>query len=129
LWVGLLMGGLCLGVQAWALNNGNGKWQTMVFTVLCFCQMMHVIAVRSEFTSVFRQGLLSNLPLIGAVLITVALQVSIIYVPFLRPVFSTQPLTFSELLLCIGTSATVLAAVEIEKAVRKLRHAKNHSAG
>ena len=32
--VGLLIGGLCLAVQAWALSTGHAHWQTMVFTVL-----------------------------------------------------------------------------------------------
>ena len=119
LWVGLLMGGLCLGIQAWALHNDNSKWQTMVFTVLCLCQMMHVMGVRSERTSVIRQGIFSNLPLAGAVLLTFILQLAILYTPALQAIFSTQPLTFSELALCIGVSAVVLLAVEIEKLARR----------
>lgn len=119
LWVGLLMGGLCLGVQAWALHNDNSKWQTMVFTVLCLCQMMHVMGVRSERTSLMRQGILSNRPLAGAVLLTFILQLAILYTPALQVIFSTQPLTFSELALCMGVSALVLLAVEIEKLAKR----------
>ncbi|NIO21670.1 MAG: hypothetical protein GTN76_13290, partial [Candidatus Aenigmarchaeota archaeon] len=31
-WVGLLMGGVCIFTQAWAIRAGNERWQTMVFT-------------------------------------------------------------------------------------------------
>ncbi len=56
LFIGLLIGGLCLGVQAWALASGREHWQTMVFTVLTLSQMAHVLAIRSERESLFRQG-------------------------------------------------------------------------
>lgn len=46
--VGLLIAAVCLGVQAWAMNQGNAHWQTMVFTVLTLAQMAHVLAIRSE---------------------------------------------------------------------------------
>ncbi|MDD5333024.1 MAG: cation-translocating P-type ATPase [Rhodoferax sp.] len=115
LWVGLLIGGLCLALQAWAMSSGHAHWQTMVFTVLTLSQMAHVLAIRSETQSLFRIGLASNRPLLGAVLLTVALQLATIYVPPLNPIFKTQPLSLLELLLCLGASAVVLVAVEIEK--------------
>lgn len=116
LWVGLLIGGLCLLVQAWALSTGHTHWQTMVFTVLTLSQMAHVMAIRSETVSLFRLGLGSNRPLLGAVLLTFVLQLATIYVPFLNPVFKTEPLSLVELMICLGASAVVLIAVEIEKA-------------
>jgi Ca2+-transporting ATPase len=118
LWVGLAMGVLCLALQAWAFNNGNTKWQTLVFTTLCFCQMSHVLAIQSEHTLVFRHGLFKNLYLLGAVVLTFLLQLALIYIPFLNSVFSTQPLTLKELGLCIGAAAVVFVLVELEKLVR-----------
>ncbi|MDO8456131.1 MAG: cation-translocating P-type ATPase [Burkholderiaceae bacterium] len=115
LWVGLLLGGLCLLVQAWALSTGHAHWQTMVFTVLTLGQMAHVLAIRSESESLFRLGLGSNLPLLGAVLLTFVLQLATIYVPALNPIFKTEPLSLAELLICIGAAAVVFIAVEIEK--------------
>jgi len=119
LFVGLLIGALCLGVQAWALGGGNGHWQTMVFTVLTLAQMAHVMAIRSERDSLFTQGLSSNLPLLAAVVLTLALQLATIYVPWLQPVFHTQALSAAELALCVALAALVFVAVEIEKAVRR----------
>lgn len=124
LWVGLLIGGLCLLVQAWASSTGHAHWQTMVFTVLTLSQMAHVLAIRSETESLWRLGLGSNRPLLGAVLLTFALQMATIYVPVLNPIFKTEPLSLLELLICIGASAVVLVAVEIEKVwLRRKRQA------
>ncbi|MGE5319975.1 MAG: cation-translocating P-type ATPase, partial [Hyphomicrobiaceae bacterium] len=59
-WVGLLMGGVSLLTQAWAIHIGSAHWQSMVFTVLTLSQLGHVLAIRSERESLFTQGLLSN---------------------------------------------------------------------
>ncbi|MCV2370288.1 cation-translocating P-type ATPase [Roseateles oligotrophus] len=116
---GLLIAGLCLGVQYWAMATGHGAWQTMVFTLLTLAQMAHVLAVRSERLPLWRIGLLSNLPLLGAVLLTVFLQLAIIYVPWLQGVFKTQALSLGELGICFAAAAVVGVAVEGEKAWRR----------
>ena len=115
IWVGLLMGVVCVATQAWAIHLGDKHWQTMVFAVLSFSQMGHVLAIRSETQSLFRQGLLSNLPLLGAVALTFVLQLATIYIPFLNPIFKTAPLTLYELLAVLGASSIVFVAVELEK--------------
>jgi len=120
--IGLLIGALCLGVQAWALANGHANWQTMVFTVLTLSQMAHVLAIRSEREPLWRLGLGSNRPLLAAVLLTFGLQMAIVYWPLLNPIFKTQPLSLGELLLCLGLSSVVWVTVEIEKYWRRGRH-------
>ena len=121
--IGLLLGGLCLAVQAWALSTGHAHSQTMVFTVLTLGQMAHVMAIRSERDSLWRLGLGSNKPLLGAVGLTFALQMAVIYVPALNTVFKTAPLSFIELFICLAASGVVFIAVEIEKAWRRSRAA------
>ena len=91
----------------------------MVFTVLCLSQMGHVLAIRSESESFFKQGLFSNKPLLGAFALTFALQMATIYVPFLNPIFKTEPLTFNELMFTLVLSSVVFIAVEIEKFVKR----------
>jgi Ca2+-transporting ATPase len=115
LWVGLLIGATSIFTQAWALDNGHGHWQTMVFTVLTLSQLGHVLAIRSERDSLFTQGLWSNRPLTVALLFTFALQMATIYVPWLNPVFKTEPLSFDELTFCLAMSGVVFVGVEIEK--------------
>ncbi|HZX47659.1 MAG TPA: cation-translocating P-type ATPase, partial [Nitrospirota bacterium] len=93
IWVGLLLGGVTIFTQAWSIHTGHSHWQTMVFTVLCLSQMGHVLAIRSEKESLFSQGILTNKPLFGAVILTFVLQLATIYIPFLNPVFKTEPLS------------------------------------
>ncbi len=114
-WVGLLIGGLSIMSQAWAYRGGSPHWQTMVFTVLTVSQLFHSLAVRSEKNSLFTIGLMSNRPLLGAVVLTLGLQLAVIYTPFLNPIFKTHPLSLGELAFCLAISSVVLFAVEIEK--------------
>ena len=122
IWVGLLMGFVSIFTQAWSIKTGHTHWQTMVFTVLCLSQMGHVLAIRSERESLFTLGLLSNKPLLGAFILTFALQMATIYIPFLNPVFKTQPLTLGELLVSLLLSSIVFFAVEIEKFVKRQKY-------
>ncbi|HPI40374.1 MAG TPA: cation-translocating P-type ATPase [Pseudobdellovibrionaceae bacterium] len=115
LWVGLLMAALNLSIMAWALRAGVEHWQSIVFTVMTFSQMGHILAVRSEKDSLWTQGLFTNLPLLGAVVFTVILQLSVLYIPFLNSFFKTQPLSLYELLLCFALAPVIFFAVEIEK--------------
>jgi Ca2+-transporting ATPase len=123
IWVGLLMGGVSILTQALFINSSQTHWQTMVFTVLCLSQMGHVLAVRSERDSFFKQGALSNKPLLGAVLLTLVLQMATIYVPALNPIFKTVPLTIGELFITLLLSTVVFVAVEVEKAVKRSKNA------
>jgi len=115
LWVGLLMGAASLFTQAWAIHTGNGHWQTMVFTVLTLSQLGHVMAIRAERESLFTQGLWSNRPLITTLMFTFVLQMATIYVPWLNPIFKTQPLSAGELAFCLVMSSVVFVGVEAEK--------------
>ncbi len=115
LWVGLLMGGVSLLTQAWAIHTGSAHWQSMVFTVLTLSQLGHVLAIRSERESLFSQGVLSNRLLIAALLFTFALQMAVLYVPWLNPIFKTEPLSLAELFACLALSSVVFIGVEIEK--------------
>jgi Ca2+-transporting ATPase len=119
LWMGLLMAGVSLFAQGWAYYTGSAHWQSMVFTVLTLSQMGHVLAIRSERESLFSAELLSNKPLLGAVLLTFGLQMAILYIPALQSIFKTEALTRDELLFCLALSSVVFFAVEIEKWMRR----------
>jgi len=115
LWVGLFVGGISIAAQAWAISRDVAYWQTVVFTVLTVSQLFHSLAVRSERESLFSIGLFSNLPMLGAVLLTMLLQLAVIYLPAMNSIFHTQPLPLYDLLVCLAMSSLVLFAVEIEK--------------
>lgn len=115
IWVGLLTGLVTVGTQWYEITTGATHWQTIVFTVLCLSQLWYAMAVRSHKESLFQQGILSNKTLLGAVLLTIALQMAVIYVPFMNTFFHTQPLTWQELATAFGISSLSFWAVEVEK--------------
>lgn len=121
LWVGLLTGGVTLATLGIAYRVGTPHWQSMGFTVLGLIQMGHVLAVRSERNSLFSIGILSNPYILGAVLVTVALQLACLYVPLLNDLLKTTPLTGKELAVCFAASTSVFFAVEIEKWIFRFR--------
>lgn len=118
-WVGILMAGVVLGLQGWAIYHGHEAWQTMVFASLSFAQLGHIMAIKSERQSIFSRDLFSNLPLLFTVLLTFALQFAVIYTPIGNQLLKTQPLTAEQLLVCLGSSMLVLLGVEVEKRVRR----------
>jgi Ca2+-transporting ATPase len=124
IWVGMLIGAIALMTQAFGVNTERDSWQTLVFTVLTLSQMWQIMAIRSDHFSLFQQGILSNTPLLGAVLLTTALQLAVVYIPPLNPIFHTVPLTPAELIGCVAVSSIVFVAIELSKWVirRRARH-------
>jgi Ca2+-transporting ATPase len=115
LWVGLLMGLVSLGLGYWYWSIGHPNWQTMVFTTLTLSQMGNALAIRSQRDSLFRIGLFSNRAMLGAVLLTFALQMMVIYVPFFQEVFETGPLSLRDLGVSLLLSTVVFWGIEISK--------------
>ena len=126
IWVGLLMGILSLGPGYWYWRAGDPNWQTVLFTTLTLSQVAHVMAIRSERQSLFQIGLMSNKPLLGAVSLTVVLQLALVYVPFLQVFFRTNPLPLPDLALTMALSSVVFVAVEIEKWIARRRQPEMH---
>ncbi|MGI9455324.1 MAG: cation-translocating P-type ATPase [Aeoliella sp.] len=117
-WVGLLMGTVSIATGYWywvADASVNNHWRTMVFTVLTLSQMGNVLAIRTSRDSLFRIGLFSNKLLLAAVLLTLALQLIVIYFEPLQAVFNTVPLSLFDLGMCLLLSTIVFWAIETKK--------------
>lgn len=111
---GIILGIVSLATQYWAVQQGFSiaVQQTMVFTVLCFAQLGNALSVRSAYKPVITTSLLSNLPLVGSVLLTIALQFALIYTPAFNDIFKTTALD-TQMLLAIGIM-TVCSLVTVE---------------
>lgn len=118
IWVGALMAGIALCLQAWSIRNGL-HWQTMVFNFLCLAQFAHVLAIRSGKDSFFQVGLFSNKVLIIGIMVSIALQTVITFVPYFQPIFETEALTFSEFIIVGASASLIFIAVEIEKLIAR----------
>ncbi|MFT4015607.1 MAG: cation-translocating P-type ATPase [Agriterribacter sp.] len=119
IWVGLFIGALTLATQYYSIQKKIEHWQTVVFCILCFAQLWHVIAIKSEMSSVFSKVFLSNKLLLSAAGVTVLLQLAVVYIPALNNYFHTQPLSAFELFLVFAISSIVLPVVEAEKFIKR----------
>jgi len=90
--------------------------QTVAFSTLMFFQMFNVLNCRSEFNSLFKIGFFTNMKLLGAILISVLMQILVIHTP-LGTFFKTVPLTLTDWFYIILVSSSVLIIVEIYKFV------------
>ncbi|HEY9089361.1 MAG TPA: cation-translocating P-type ATPase, partial [Anaerolineaceae bacterium] len=124
IWIGAVLALLSLlaGFIYW--RAGAEGWQTMVFTTLTLAQMGNVMALRTDHESVFRVGLFSNKYMTGAVLLTILLQLAVIYLPFLQNIFSTTPLTVAQLSVSFGLGMVLFFAVELVKWLRRRSEAR-----
>jgi Ca2+-transporting ATPase len=118
-WVGALIGALALGLGSWYYFTGREQWQTMVFTFLAFAQVFQALASRSTKDSIFKIGLRGNNLLAGMAFVVIALQLIVLYVPFMSSFFEVVPLNALDLLIAVGTGALVLAAIELEKFLQR----------
>ena len=95
----------------------------MAFLTVNFAEICCAINMRSQTKSIFSSSMLKNFNwwLFGAVLVTVAITLSAIYVPGLCSVFGITPGTFQlkELLICVGLALSTFPAFEIGKAIRR----------
>ena len=92
--------------------------QTMAFTTLVLFQLFNVFNARSDEASAFR-GLLTNRWLWGAVVVSVLLQIAVVYTPFLQRAFSTEALTALDWVRCAAVASSVLWLRELQKLVRR----------
>ncbi len=124
IWIGSLMGLVSLAVGLWAYTTTHtAAWQTMVFTTLTLAQMGNALASRSESQTLWEAGIFTNKTLLGAVLLTFALQMGVVYLPFMQNVFKTVSLTGMELLITIGASLLVLLVIDGVKVIKRKRNA------
>ena len=118
-WVGVLIGFLALALGAYYFFTGRAEWQTMVFTFLAFAQVFQALASRSSKESLFKIGLLSNPMLAAIAALVVALQLAVIYIPFLSDFFDVLPLSLCDLSIAAGAGVLVFVAMELEKIFRR----------
>ena len=93
------------------------QWQTMLFCTMVFAQLFFAIGVRSARDSIARIGLFSNPSLLLAITVTIALQVAVVYLPWLQGFFKTTAISAPQLALCFVAGLTTLVATELHKGI------------
>jgi len=100
-------------------KEGIGRARTAALAVLTCSQLFHSFSCRNQKESLFKLGVFGNPGLLLANSASFLLQLSIIYVPFLQPVFKTQALGLGDLAVIVLFSSLPFWAMEIVKAVNK----------
>ncbi|MEP0802462.1 cation-translocating P-type ATPase [Funiculus sociatus] len=113
--IGIIFAIISIALMVVAYRYFPDDWKTMVFTTLCLAQMGHALAVRSNTRLTIELNPFSNPYLLWAVSVTTALQLMLLYVPFLQDFFGTTPLSLQELGICLGFSSLMFVWVELEK--------------
>ncbi len=96
------------------------KAQTMTFLIICFFEIFQGFACRSTIDSVFKIGIFKNLWLLGALSLSTAVALAVVYVPILRPVFGTVHLSLIELSTIVIISLSGAISIEISKALKQI---------
>jgi P-type Ca2+ transporter type 2C len=128
MWIGIFFVGAIMAVGTLlaldaslpgGLIEGSGSMrygQTIAFTTLMMFQLFNVLNARSDERSAFR-GIFQNHWLWAAILLSLALHVAVIYIPFLQEAFSTVSLSWSDWMTCAAVASSVLWLREISKLV------------
>lgn len=100
------------------LPLGATKAVTMAFTAMVVFEMVRIQSVRMK----YKVGLFSNMKLIIAMALSIAMQVFVIYAPFAHPflaplaeVFTTTPLALLDWAWIIGVSSTVMIVMIVKE--------------
>ena len=101
---GLVMAIGTLGLYMYELSNGSSviKASTMALTVFILFQLFNVFNCKSE-TSGF-----SNRLLIGSVIVSLLLQILVIYLPFFQEIFKTTSIGLLDWILILIISGMIL---------------------
>lgn len=112
-----------LGIFAWEQMDGSDpvRTQTVTFTTIVFFELFLVFAIRSPRQTIWQIGLFTNRKLIYAVLLSMALQLMVIYVPLFQAPFHTEELTAWDWVRTIVISLTAFLIVELMKWIRQWR--------
>ncbi|GAB3146671.1 cation-translocating P-type ATPase [Micromonospora sonneratiae] len=95
--------------------------RTAAFTTLVLAQLFNCFNARSDRISAFR-NMFTNPLLWAAIVVSLLLQVAVVYVPLLQDAFGTSPLGAGQWVLCTALASVVLWAEELRKlALRRRR--------
>jgi Ca2+-transporting ATPase len=113
--MGLIASLVSIGIGLFAFFDGDPHWQTLLFTTLIFSQLALALGVRSETSALSTIGLLSNRAMLGSIVLTIVLQLAVVYLPVLQTIFGTSAMPASDLIVAALAGLVMLLAVELWK--------------
>ena len=101
--------------------------RTMAFTTLMMFQLFNVYICRSAWRSAF-EGFFDNKWLLGAVTLSLLMQVLVIQVPVMQAAFHTVALSLSDWMIATGVAALLLIVMELVKLAVRTKRPDAHAA-
>ncbi|HEY3375526.1 MAG TPA: cation-translocating P-type ATPase [Candidatus Aquicultor sp.] len=89
--------------------------QTVAFTTMVAIQLLHSLNYRTAATTLFSREVFLNRYLLIAIAGSFALQLVIIYVPFLQSLFNTRPLGVNEWLVVLAAILPAMIIIDVTK--------------
>ncbi|MGE5713915.1 MAG: cation-translocating P-type ATPase, partial [Betaproteobacteria bacterium] len=121
---GLMLSAIALGAFAFSLYGLHQEIEqarTVAFTVLVIVQLVHAFNCRNERLSLFQIGVGTNRALLGAFLLSIAMQVAVLTVPVVSLVFKVAPLPIEDWALMGAMGVLPLVIMEAIKVLRRTR--------
>jgi P-type Ca2+ transporter type 2C len=94
---------------------------TMTFAGVVTTQVGAVMGCRTDRTSIFRIGFFTNRLVLWGIAVELTLLVTLIYVPFLQPVFNTAPIGPREWVYLFAWTPVIFLLDELRKAILRRR--------
>jgi Ca2+-transporting ATPase len=119
---GLILGMIALGAFSYSLyglHQDLDQARTVAFTVMVVAQLVHAFNCRSERWSLFQLGVGSNRALVWAVLLSLVIQIAVLTVPAVAPVFKVAPLPVEDWVLMGAAGLVPLIVLELTKIFRR----------
>jgi len=115
------------GYFIWRLSEGLPyvQVQTETFTVLAACQWFNVLNCRSATRSALHFDLSRNPWMLGGLVLSILLQLVVIYLPAMNSLFHTVPIASTDFLIIFAVASLVLWAEEVRKLFARRRMRKN----
>ncbi|MGQ9699582.1 MAG: cation-translocating P-type ATPase [Candidatus Bipolaricaulaceae bacterium] len=107
-----------------------GPWRedadTLAFVTLVMAELFRAYAARSEWIPLLRLGPFTNRWMQWAFVSSLLVLLAVVYLPFLRPVFNTLPLTLPMWAVLLPVSLVPFFLVEARKALGRWGRARGH---
>ena len=119
---GLMLSAIALGAFAYSLYGLHQEVEqarTVAFTVLVIVQLVHAFNCRSERWSLFQVGVVTNRPLLLAVLLSLAIQAAVLTVPVAAPIFKVASLPIEDWVLMGAMGILPFVVMEAVKGWRR----------
>jgi Ca2+-transporting ATPase len=118
--VGIWLAAGTIGIFYWKYSGDESLTyaRTAALTTLVLFQMFHVFNCRSEDVSIFKKNLFSNRVLFIGVIISLAVHIGALYLPWTQNLLRVTPLDGMTWLVIVGVAATAIVVNELHKWLR-----------